>query len=292
MIPEIETNFRTLPERIYFGWEMAAGLGVQIFADNPDLFNEFLLASPTHVNRERLISVGNRLRGDLKQQVKIYSVLGEVENWSVPSMSSLDSIFKEHKTEKMVWEYNLSSNENHYTSPLTTINEGLKLFFSDYGPIRFYTIQDFVDYGGMKELKEHYSKRGKRYGVSEEIHADTKHYLLLQAHKENNFKLFEQLMEEMDGSSFIKRYYRQARWFNRFAAFYTDNQQPEKALRLLKLGFEKFPDASILYYGMGNYYKVIGDKRNARKSFKKAIDIAEENKETMLEEYLTTLNGL
>lgn len=292
LIPEINTKYKTLNERIYFGWEMAAGLGVQIFANKPSLFKGFLLSSPTHVSRDRLEMVSKMLKSNSKHNLKLYSVLGTVENWATESMSSLDSIFQRYPAKSIQWKYNLSDNENHYTTPLTTINEGLKLFFSDYRPIRFYSINEFLDFGGIEKLKKHYQDRGKKYQISEDIHSDTKHYLLLQANKENNFIMFERLVKEIDGKNFIKSYYRQARWFNRFADYYLDNNRSEDALEILELGLNKFPNASILHFAKGNFYKIIGKIQDAKKSYNKAIQIARMNNEPELEKYLTELKKI
>ncbi len=289
LIPEINSKYKTLDERIYFGWEMAAGLGIEIFANRPTLFNGFLLASPTHISKDRLEMVSSMLKNNSKHELKLYSALGTVENWATESMYSLDSIFRTNPSKNIQWRYNLSDKENHYTTPLTTINEGLKLFFSDYGPIRFYSINEFLDFGGIESLKKHYQHRGKKYQISEEIHPDTKHYLLLQAHKENNFIIFQELVQEIDGKNFIKNYYRQARWFNRFSSFYFDNNKLEDALEILELGLDKFPYASILHFAKGNYFKTIGKIKDAKEWYKKAIQIARKNNEPEQEKYITEL---
>jgi predicted alpha/beta superfamily hydrolase len=287
LIPEINSKYKTLNEQFYFGWEMAAGLGVEICATKPSLFNGFLLASPTHISRDRLEMVIRTLKNNTKHDLKLYAVLGTVENWATESMSSLDSIFRTNSSNNIQWKYNLSDKENHYTTPLTTLNEGLKLFFSDFGPIRFYSINEFLDFGGIEKLKKHYQDRGEKYQISEEIHSDTKHYILLQAYKENNFKIFEKLVLEFDGKDFIKNYYRQARWFNRFSSFYFENNQFKDAIEILELGLDKFPDASILHFEKGNYYKVMGKVEDAKKCYKKAIQIARKNNEPELEMYIT-----
>jgi predicted alpha/beta superfamily hydrolase len=289
LIPEINTKYKTLNERIYFGWEMAAGLGIEIFANKPSLFNGFLLASPTHISRDRLETVSRMLKKNTRHDLKLYTALGTVENWATEPMSSLDSIFQRHPRKHIQWKYNLSDKENHYTTPLTTINEGLKLFFSDYGPIRFYSINEFLDFGGVESLKKHYQDRGKKYQISEEIHADTKHYLLLQAIKEDNFKIFQELIGEIDGEIFIKNYYRQPRWFQRYSNFYFENNKLEDALEILELGLDKFPDASILLFTKGNYYKTNGKIEDAKKWYKKAIQIAKMNDEPELEKHYRTI---
>jgi predicted alpha/beta superfamily hydrolase len=54
LIPKIDKDYRTINERLYFGWEMAARLGFEILADLPSLFKGYLLSSPTHISNERL----------------------------------------------------------------------------------------------------------------------------------------------------------------------------------------------------------------------------------------------
>jgi tetratricopeptide (TPR) repeat protein len=207
-------------------------------------------------------------------------------------MASLDSIFQQYPLENIQWEYNLSENDNHYTTPLVTINEGLKSFFGDYGPIRFYTIKEFTDFGGLTALKEHYNSRGDRYQIPVDIHSDTKHYLFIQSYRENNFRVFEELVAEFDGKTFIENYYTNAVWFNRFAGFYLANDKIDDALEILEIGLIKFPDASILHNGMGDYYKTIGEVKDARKWYKKAISIAERNGESELPDYINNLESL
>lgn len=292
LIPKIDKDYRTINERIYFGWEMAAGLGVEILADSPLLFKGYLLSSPTHISNERLEKVNRLLTSKIKQDMMVYASLGAVETWTIESMAYLDSLFQEHTLENVRWNYNLSDNENHYTTPLTTINEGLKSFFSDYGPIRFYSLQEFRDFGGIEALKSHYKNRGKRYQVSTDIHSDTKHYLLLQSHKEDDFKIFDELVKEFNGKIFIKNYYRQARWFVRFSTFYIDNNRWEDALEILRLGREKFPNTSILQNEMGNCFKKKGELNRAKKWYKEAIATAKKNGESGLSKYLKNLESL
>lgn len=285
LIPKIDYEYRTTDERVYFGWEMAGGLGVQMLTNKTDLFQGYLLSSPTHITKDRLKSVSEMLKNNPKQRLAVYSVLGTVENWATESMFSLDSVFKQHSTENIQWKFDLSDKENHYTTPLTTINEGLKLFFNDYGPIRFFSVSEFEEFGGIEKLKQHYNNRAKRYETSNDIHDDTKHYLILQAHKENNFNLFDALVREFNGKIFIKNYYRQPRWFNKFSSFYFDNGRLEDALEILNLGLDKFPNASTLHFSKANHFRAIGNIKESEIWYEKAIKIAKTKNEPELEEY-------
>ena len=104
-------------------------------------------ASPTFLTADREKALNKTLAEKKLTTQRIYSVLGHKENWAIQSMKRIDSIFKKHSSAGTKWKFNLSKTDNHHTTPLTTINEGLKIFFNDYKPIRFYTINEFEKFG-------------------------------------------------------------------------------------------------------------------------------------------------
>ena len=80
LIAKIDSDYRTLTkERIYFGWEMAAGLGVQIMTSSPTLFKGYLLSSPTHVSTSRLEKINESLSHGFDGEMMTYATLGTVE---------------------------------------------------------------------------------------------------------------------------------------------------------------------------------------------------------------------
>lgn len=99
-------------------------------------------------------------------------------------------------------------------------------------------------------------------------------------------------MEEFNGKTFIASYYKQARWFSRYAALYLENNDLVESFDILELGMKKFRDASILHNEMGNYYKRNGEAKKARKWYKKAITIAQQNHESEVTEYVKNLKLL
>ncbi|MBQ0740297.1 hypothetical protein J9332_39060, partial [Aquimarina celericrescens] len=83
-----------------------------------------------------------------------------------------------------------------------------------------------------------------------------------------------------------------ATWFYRFTTFFLTNNKLEDALEILEAGLLKFPDASILHFEKGNYYKSIGKIKETKKWYKKAIQIARTNNEPELEKYTYELKKL
>ena len=277
LIPWIENKYRTSGERLYFGWEMAAGLVPDLITKHPDLFQALFMASPTHIDRERINNIKRHLLKSTSNHY-IYATLGEVETWSTASMQALEEVIISSPKSAIEWEYELMPNQDHYTTPLITIDNGLLKYFDNYGPLRFYTLKEFEEFGGVKALKKHYAARAKRFEVSPEIHDDTKHYLLNQTLKENNLRLFAKLVNSFEG--FIASYYTSDFWFERFANAYIELGDFDNSHKILKLGLKKIPDSPKLYAALGSLYHKQSNLTLAKSSYEKALTLTSSDKDT------------
>lgn len=266
LIPFIDEEFRTQKEkeRIYFGWEMAAGLGLEILGEHKNLFSGFILASPTHksARMEGLI----KLTSDEQSSYPFLLVSAAPEEHWIAN----DTVFQSAIASSKSWRYTMLDREDHYTTPLKTIHEGLSDYFSDYKPIRLRSVQAYDDYGGLEALRVYYKKRGKRYNLPQDIHKETKHFLILNTIQEDNFKRFEVYMNEFE--NYIHSNSRDF-WLNRYANFYIDHNEIEKALYLFDFGLEKFPESVLLLEGLGDFYKGQDKQEKARRYYKKALEI-------------------
>ncbi|WP_299619287.1 alpha/beta hydrolase-fold protein [uncultured Tenacibaculum sp.] len=289
LIPYVDRNYRTSSKRLFFGWEMAGGLAIELLAQSQSMFSAYFIASPTHINATRLDTLKKKLMSKDNVNEFIYFSISPEESWSIPSLESLSEILKEHASSGLKWYYKILNEENHHSTPTKTIHEGLNKYFWDYPYLRFYSLKEFIDFGGISALKEYYIKRGKKYNLSKEIHMDTKHFLLLQSMKENNFVSFDFFMNEFKG--FYKSKTRDI-WFNRYAQFYLKHQKPNEAIEILTVGFEKFQNSSIILGGLGDAYVNIGDKVKAKKHYIKAIDLASRNGDKNIKAYKSKLEQI
>lgn len=289
LFPYIERNFRTSSERIYFGWEMAGGLAIEILAKPERIFSAYLIASPTHINTSRLDSLRERLITKKGVNEFIYFTLSPLETWSIESIKNLRDILKENTLEESNWEYKSLNGENHHSTPTKTIHEGLSKYFNDYPYLQFYSLKEFNKFGGINTLKNHYKERGEKYSLSTEIHKSTKHFLLLQSMKEENYKLFESFMKEF--GDYYKSKTRDL-WFNRYAQFYLKYENPDKALEIFNAGLNKFPNSSIILSGLGDTYLAKRKTHQAKQYYKMAIDLATKNGDSNLEDYKLKLKEL
>ena len=171
----------------------------------------------------------------------LYFTLGSVEAWSLDNTNSLATLLKTKAKSKLKWKYDLFDDENHYSTTIITMNKGLKSFFKDYAPIRYYSLVEFNKSGGITALKKRFKNRGERYQISTDVHDDTKRYLFLLAVRENNFTIFTELETEFLG--FLTSFSRVS-MFERFGQFYIKHKAYQKAIAYYKIGVQKFPDAT------------------------------------------------
>ena len=244
IVSYVEKNYRTNDMKMYFGWEMAGGFALELMVTQPKLFDAYFLASSTHLTKGRLEAVNHLFESKVPKDIFFYFTLGSVESWSISSHDKLSEIFTQSEKQNLNWQFKLSTSDDHYTTPFDTFNKGLTSYFQDYSPIRFYSLKEFDDFGGIPSLKEHYKKRGEHFQTSTEIHSETKHYLLNQSINENNFVIFEQLVKEFDG--FIESFDYSSGFIIKIGRFYADNNAKNKALNLYKTELMKHPEAEEL----------------------------------------------
>ena len=244
LLPYIDKTYRTLPnERVFFGWQRAAAFGVEVLASKPNLFKGYFIASPTFLTDKRVSDVGKMLDKKSSLNNYLYFTLGSVEAWSLDNTNSLATLLKTKAKNKLKWKYDLFDDENHYSTTIITMNKGLKSYFRDYAPIRFYSLESYNKSGGIKALRTRFINRGKRYQLSKEIHSDTKRYLFLLAVRENNYAVFNELNKEFP--TFLTSFNRDV-MFQRFGQFYVKHKKYQKAIQYYKKGVQKFPESTRL----------------------------------------------
>lgn len=255
LLPYIDKTYRTLPrERVFFGWQRAAAFGIEVLASKPNLFKGYFIASPTFLTNKRISDVGKLLDKTTILDNYVYFTLGKVETWSLDSTNSLADVLKKKASNKLKWKYDLFDHENHYSTTIVTMNKGLKAFFKEYPPIRYYSFAQFNKDGGISGLKRLFKNRGERYQISKEVHSDTKRYLFLLAVRENKFTVFSELENEFP--NFLASFSRD-NMFERFGQFYVKHSAYNKAIQYYKKGVLKFPKSVRLKVRLKEAYKLL-----------------------------------
>ena len=275
IIPYIDQHYRTSSKRMYFGWEMAGGFALELLTQQPELFDHYFLASSTHFTEKRLEQLKQSLKQRRLRDKFIYFTLGEVESWSLAPHQKLSEILAGDTKNNLVWRYKLLSEDDHYSTPLVTLNQGLGDYYQSFSPIRFYTIAEFKEFGGMKALKQHYQERASQYQVSAEIHDDTKHYLLNQAINENDFDFFVAMTKAFNG--FIEQKGYSPGFLIKIGSFYFANGQVDKAINLYRLGLKAHVNSHRLNAALASVYQQQENIKQAKKYYQAALKLVPPN---------------
>ena len=233
LIPYIDEKYRTSNERILFGWEMAGGFAAQVMAET-DLFSTYLIASPTHISKQRLEAISAKVKTYENNSPYLFFTQAEHE----PFADDLNALLTDIAPAELNWKYTRLVNDDHHTTPYQTIYQGLRNLFSDYAPIKFHSLKDFSEFGGMEQLEQLYKKRGQRYDISTEIDDQSQFSLLRTAIREDNFKSFDTFLTMFpfftDGMLFPA-------WGRDWAIFYMKHQAFDKAKTVLTKALKRFP---------------------------------------------------
>ncbi|MFT4924153.1 MAG: putative alpha/beta superfamily hydrolase [Phenylobacterium sp.] len=287
LMPYIEQNYRISNQRILFGWEMAGGMASEVMAQT-DLFSAYLMASPTHIDEERLEWVKTKVATyDKKGQSSpfLYVTQAQGESFTNDLTSALNHV----SPEGFDWQADTLQDDDHHTTPYQTIYQGLRCYFADYPPLEFETMAEFNTYGGMKSLKAHYQARGTRYDLPGEVHDRTQYALLMQSIREDNYAQFDMFLGEF---TFFTDELKFPGWAIGWSDFYLKHKKYLKAQNVLAKAIQQFPNAAMLYAAMGDTYVGLGQKENATKSFNKAISLALKGNKRNLEVYQQKLKAL
>ena len=298
VIPMIEGKYRTTEERILFGWEMAGGFAVQVFAQRPGLFTAFFAASPTNLefvvrdddkSKSRIELVKDRISKEEVENELLFFSLSPSESWALKSVEQLADLLEKHGKPKLRWKYDLMPEESHHTTPARTIHNGLKQCFEDYSPVRYETWKEFESNGGFEGLKEIYRKRAKRYGVSDRVGLRSIGPIVRATMRDDNYPAFLRVFEEFDHYLEIQRY---ANWYPRFAGFHRKHGQLDRAIHALETGIRRFPDHAPSFHALGGLYKEKGKLDEATTCYERAVHLAKSQSLPILAQIQKDLESL
>ena len=199
------------------------------------------------------------------------------ESW-LNKNEKLRSFFNTKMYPELNWRYSIFNREQHHTTPFRAINEGIMSYFYNYNPVTFRTLKEYEDFGGLASLKAFYKKRGERFDVSVEIDESTKMFILYNAVVENNYERFVYYENAFEGHIESNS---NASWFHRYGSFYLKHNNTKEALHVYNFGLKKLGASKLLYRGLGDVFATKGDKRKAKKAYKKALSIDPKYKQAL-----------
>ncbi len=272
IIPYVEQHFPVNQQRMYFGWQFAAGFGLTLFNKKPELFDGFFLASGNRFDKAKLEQTEKVLNENSKLNTQFYLTLGSMEDHATQSYEKLAAMLQAHGNVRWHYSYvdRYSKRIDHHTTPLESLTEGLAWYFSDYPDLTFYSVQDLQDFGGVEAVQLYYQQRAMRYGKSSTVGEQAKFSMLRHAAEENRWELFqkiEQAIGEYEPEPYVY-------WLHFFGQFFLANEALARAEALFKFGISHFPDSHHMWAGLADVEKARGNYQSALIKIDKAIELS------------------
>ena len=279
----VNQNYRTNNDRMVFGWEDTGDFILHTLVDKPELFSAYFVASANKWNRGILEQFTSK---SYKQPKYLYFGLSASETWSTKNFNAFSKALKEKTPHNLAWDSNALLNEDHWSTPYQIIYNGIKNYYKSYVPLKFPSYKAYKEAGGYQYVVDFYKKYGLKYGISSDIHFRTKINLLRIAMRADEYKEFTFLIAELD--YFLIDYIRDFRYVN-YGEFYLKHGNTAAAFKLLQKGIKDYAWSARVLNCSGDVYKAMGDFKNARLMYHKAIELTKEYTQGSLKKYQQNL---
>ena len=246
LIPYVESTYRTEKFRILFGHSFAGAFCFYTLSKYNDLFNAFIVLSPTMHNKNCLPAskATEDYLNSQKQSSKIIFVgVSEGDNEKHQnSFQALNNLFTAKSPKTMEYIFERIINEDHWSEPLIGIYKGLKFIYKSW-KIPFAVI----DNADLPILKAHLDSLSAKYSYK--------------------VKYPEPLLTQI-GMEFV----------DPEAEHHASKEKMTNAAKeLFELNIENYPKSSEAYFVLGTYYMFNGKKELAIKNLEKSLELNPNN---------------
>ncbi|WP_065188061.1 alpha/beta hydrolase [Shewanella woodyi] len=157
LLPTIDAQFRTDDRKALAGYSLGGLFTLYSMMQTQTPFNAFLAMSPSAWHD------GNSLPGKVEpllKQGKITSpVFISLANEEGMGVEKLIQVFEQAAPEKLNWQYKHYPNENHFTTALPALYDGLQFLAPDYA----IDGTDMLAIGDYKQVLAHFSQQQKNW---------------------------------------------------------------------------------------------------------------------------------
>ncbi len=290
LILYVDQNYRTTGERIVFGWENPSFMVCEFLFRKDPVFSGFIVSNGGYANEEML----KQFRTYDGKPLYLYIANSKKDIFTVKSSDELAAKLSTQTLDRLKWKYELYNDEIHESLAYTSLYQGLRFYYHNYGSKVFSGTKEFQDEGGLPALEAYFKDRAERFGTDPEIDASTKNSLIWLAWKHDDFESFDFFMNQFQEVLSTRRY-ASAYWQNRLGQFYLKYNDTDHAIEYFTRGINEYPDPefnSAMHAGLGGAYALKNDIKKAKSHFKEAIKLAKENNDEQYEVYEMKLKDL
>jgi len=272
LITFIDDNFRTTDERWLFGWEYAGSFALKNMLEKPTLFQAYFLASPYPIE-PILEKLDTTLSFEKALATSVYFSISPKEGVVKEGTDKLAEVLKNKKNNLLQVVYQILENEEHRSTPYSTLYNGLRTYFEFYPELQVDILSEFLEKGGLEYAEKYNKVRAEKYGFPIEFSDWTKFTIIRSALRAEEYQHFNTFYETFMTKDFIGGL-RGSRPYV-IAEFYEKNDRYDKAIDIYKILVEKNPSAIRPLNSLGNAYKSLKNEKEAERYFQKARDLSE-----------------
>jgi len=171
----VNKNYQTTGLNTLFGHSLAGYFSADLLATQPNLFNNYIAASPVLQDYE--IDIYKKILTNSKKEniaeKSFYFTLSSEDKARrkevTYALNNFVNLLTEKSPKNINWHYQFFENQTHSTIYFPTFFPGMTYVFKSYQAPRFSSYKEYMDFGGMHEMKNHYKKRAEIYGIGKNI---------------------------------------------------------------------------------------------------------------------------
>lgn len=175
----VDKKYRTSGLNTLFGHSLAGYFAAELLATQPDLFKNYIAASPVLQGSE--VAIYQRILKNTQNkntpEKSFYFTLAsgdEARRKSVTdALNNFVALLTQQSPAQLNWHFEFFDNQTHSSIYFPTLFPGLSYVFNSFQAPHFVDVQQYRDFGGMKGLEEHYRKRAGDYGLDNSIPKET-----------------------------------------------------------------------------------------------------------------------
>jgi len=242
----VNHNYRTTGLNTLFGHSLAGYFSASLLATQPELFKNYIAASPVLQDEEIDIYkkiLTNSSAKYIAEKSLYFTLSSEDEARRKAVTDAFNNFVKlltEQPPEKLNWHFEFFDNQTHSTIYYPTFFPGMTYVFKSYQAPRFSSYNQYKDFGGMQGMTAHYKKRADIYGIDKNIPEKTllnlARMLLNEGQTEAALQMYSKLTHDFPES---------ARSFSGLGQVYSSMKQYHKSItahrKAVKLGEKQNP---------------------------------------------------
>lgn len=247
VMPYVDKSYRTTGLNTLFGHSLAGYFATNLLANQPELFKNYIAASPVIQSEE--VDIYNRLlttfSGKNTAGKSLYFTLASEDEARRKSVTLAINHFAKLLTKKapesLDWQYEFFDNQTHSSIYYPTFFAGMTHVFNSYQAPHFAYYKEYMEFGGMPGMQAHYKKRAELYGTDKNIPENTLLNLASMLRSEGKTEASLQLYSKL-----INDFPQSARSYSGLGQVYSAMKQYEKSIAAhqtaIKLGKVHSPE--------------------------------------------------